>query len=239
MRYLTNSGCKFYVDSKATFCYYDNMNDALAKSLVSFFSKFKIVNYKKGELIYQQGETINEVAFAHTGYIRLFSINKEGKEATINLFKPVFPITLIYSRKNKILEYSLEAADNVEIFKCYRHEFDKYLNSSSELSNLLMIYLENICIDLLNNVSDSLSGNSLVKISRIMLSLCKNHGVKKENYVVIDVSLTHSTIASLTGLARETVSLQLKKLENLSLIKQENNLLIISDIGKLSDHAQI
>jgi CRP/FNR family transcriptional regulator, cyclic AMP receptor protein len=209
------------------------MQPELEKQLIDFFSQFPLLSYKKKEIIYRQDEVIDQVAFVKSGFVRLYNVTADGKEVTINLFKPVFPITFIESAEKTPFEYCMEAVSDVQLWKCSRIKFDDFLVKNPEISLYMNTNLAKICKELINNVSSVLSGKSNQKIAGIIHSLGKTNGVQEKGVTKINLETTHSLLASMTGLTRETVSIQLKKLENEGLVSVEKSFLSIPDLNKL------
>ena len=60
-------------------------NQIIEEKLGKFFQKYPLHHYKKGEILLRPGESCSSVCFIKSGYVRLFSETKNGKETTINL----------------------------------------------------------------------------------------------------------------------------------------------------------
>lgn len=213
------------------------MQTQIEEVLTPFFKKYRLFRYEKGEIIYRPGEEILTVAFAKSGFVRLYTISKEGKEITTNLFKPLFYLTLIYSNNKMLCRHYFECVTPVELWKVPKTEFIDFIAKNPEiahtLNNLILRVLENIIFDMENIIS----GNSYKKTASIIASLAKQYGVKDSitGQVLIDFSMTHEILASLTGLTRETTSLQIKKLRDKEIIVTKGKHLIINNPDKLQN----
>ena len=77
------------------------MSNAALGKLDKFFSKFKKLHYKKGELILRGGDSPQGVYFIDKGYVKDYSISKEGEELMLILFKPedFFPMQWVFNNK--------------------------------------------------------------------------------------------------------------------------------------------
>lgn len=69
-----------------------------------------------------------------------------------------------------------------------------------------------------------------------LLKLSWDHGVEDEDGVRIDMNLTVTYLAEMLGSKRETVSRQVKKLNEQGLIMVKKNKFIIPDQEKLSKY---
>lgn len=74
------------------------------------------------------------------------------------------------------------------------------------------------------------------KLASKLLKLAKDNGIYCENIVKINIPLTVTYISEMIGSRRETVSRQIKKLSDLSLIEFKDNFIFIKDIEKLRNY---
>jgi len=63
--------------------------------------------------------------------------------------------------------------------------------------------------------------------------MAREYGVTKGKQVSIKVKITHKQIATLTGLTRETVTLQMLKLEKNKVIDNDKRQIVVMDIKEL------
>jgi len=71
------------------------MNLKNKKQIEKYFEKYKLQKYKKGEIIFRSGEDFPGICYIKSGYVRLYTVGKDGQEVTIQIFKPVFYLSLI------------------------------------------------------------------------------------------------------------------------------------------------
>jgi CRP-like cAMP-binding protein len=215
------------------------MKPEVEKKLDEFFKQFKLVKYKKKELIYQPGSKVDTVSFVKTGYVRLYSVSKEGEERTINIFKPVFYLSLIYAISENENPYYMEAITPVEIYRAPKETVLNFIRSQPDmLFDLMVSILDGFREMLLNSQSGS-HGTAYSKVASIILSLANNYGSKKGKSTVINFATTHRVLASLTGTARETTSLQVLKLKDKGIIRTRGSQIIIDDMDGLKRETEI
>jgi len=63
------------------------MNETTNK-IRSFFETFPQVSYKKEEIILRPDDPMPYVYYVESGYIRMYCLLPDGKELTLNIFKP-------------------------------------------------------------------------------------------------------------------------------------------------------
>lgn len=218
------------------------MDTQIQTKLANFFSRHRLVTYKKGELIYRAGDTIDTVDFVKSGYIRLYTLNKSAEETTINLFKPLFYITLIEALTKDVStnKYYMEAVTDVEVWKAPKSEFIEFIkptnvSTSTDINYEILKAIAGLASDLINNLESVIPGSASQKIGSILITLAEKYGSTKDGELSINFETTHRLIASMAGLTRETTSTQIKKLENNGLIAQRSGFIIIKDLEKLRE----
>src|SRR3989344_6369294 len=71
------------------------MYEPLDKKLLSFFSKYPLIQYKKKEILLRAEDSPQGAYYLLNGYIRTYTITPDGVELTLNIFKPgtIFPLS--------------------------------------------------------------------------------------------------------------------------------------------------
>ena len=80
-------------------------------------------------------------------------------------------------------------------------------------------------------------GNSTSKLASILLICGRDFGEKRGDKIEIQIPLTHKDIADLVGVTRETVSVELKKMEKRGLVAYNQKMIVINDIKSLESEA--
>lgn len=211
---------------------FSNRNQVQNK-LVEFFEKSRLGQYKKGELLFRPGDNFSNIYFIKSGYVRLFLNDDNGKEITINVFKPVFYLSLYYAIKNKENRYFFEALTDVEMWKAPKQEVLDFVSKDPDILAFLTERLLQIIDELMRDVEQSISGDAYSKVATFIISLARSSGKQIGKKMKLEFKTTHRLIASLTGLSRETASIQIKKLEREGYISQSKSFLIINDSEKM------
>ena len=211
-----------------------SMTAPVSDKLTQFFSRYKLLSYQKGEMIFQPEDTLPGVLFIKKGIVKLYSISSEGKELTLNIFKPGSYFSMMWALGGIPNTYYFQAMTEVEVWRAPKDAVIAFLKQEPEelfeFTRRIVVGLSGI----LTRMDYLLSGNARLKISSVLLSLAKRFGEEKDGKgILIQLSLTHQDVASLAGLTRETTSLELEKLEKTGMIEYEKHLLKIISLGKL------
>jgi len=213
------------------------MSIVAAQKLSNFFSKFKQYYYKKGETILRGGDTPQGVYFIDKGYVRDYSISKEGKELTLIIFKPgdFFPITWVLNDSPN--SHYFEAMSAVDLWRCPKEDFIAFIEANPEvffeLTSRIVLRLGGI----MQRMEYLAFGNAYEKVASIVLILAERFGKKEGKNIIIQVPLVHRDIAELLGVTRETASIELKKLEKKRIIAYRNKFVIIKDHNRLKEES--
>ncbi len=210
------------------------MESKFKKNLEKFLSRYRPLKLKKDELIYQPGDVLSSVYFIKSGYARIYIICRDGQEATIAILKPSFLFPTFFAGPKVKSRYYLETLAPAEIYQIPKKEFDDFVSNNLEVFPEMMDMIAAGFKGVLMRIEDLVTGNAYTKVIAVLLTLASDSGSKKTS-VPVDLSLSHRIIASLTGLTRETVTLQILKLKKKGFVSGKGHTLIINDLPKLKE----
>ena len=209
------------------------MKEELVQTLEKFFSKYKIIKYSKGEIIAKPGQKLDFVGFIKSGYARMYMINNNGQEITMQFFKPILYFTTIMAMTETDNQYYFEAVSPVEMYVCPKNEAIEYFRKNGEIERELEKSIMVAFLDLTDQIGYLLSGTAYNKIAAILVSLNK----RNEKHGKTTLEITHKMLASLTGLTRETVTLQMIKLDKAKIIENKSKKVVILNEKRLKEIA--
>ena len=214
-----------------------NMINKASEKLVIFFSKYKSYNYKKGDVILHPGDTPQGIYFLKNGFARLYSFSKEGKELTLVMYKggDFFPV--VWSFRGTRSAYYFETLSDVVIERAPREDFMEFIKNNYDVFLEVNDHILERFQVALKRMQYLTFGNASAKLASILLICGKDFGVEKNGQIEIQVPLTHKDIANLVGIARETVSVELKKFDRAGFIGYSGKLLVIKDRKGLEKEA--
>lgn len=209
------------------------------EKLNRFFSKFKKISYKKGETILHADEEPRGVFYLTKGYTRIYSLSKNSQELTLIIFKPEDFYPLMWAINNTPNTYYVEAMTPVEFWQAPKEEFIKFIKNNNdvffELTSRILTRLGGI----LTRMEYVMFGNAQNKVTSIILICAERFGEKREDGIFIKIPLTHQDLANLIGLTRETVSIEMKKLQRGGLIDYKSKYISIRNAQKLKEESVI
>lgn len=209
------------------------MREWIVDRLEGFFDKYQKLHFTRGQLIVSAGETLRGVYFLEKGYTRLFAVSEKGEELTLIIFKPGDFFPMMWTFNNTPNEYFLEAIGACELWMAPREAFLKFIRSDEEVFFEIIKRLIVRFGGLLSRMEYLVFGNAYNKVASILVICAERFGVKLRKNILVGVPLTHQDIGSLVGIARETASVELKKLEKKGLISYKKRHLVIKNLRGL------
>lgn len=208
------------------------MDPKIQKLLYAFFKKFGQKSFLKEETILKP--TDKKIFFLTNGAVGMFSVSGENSQITLNIYKQhsIFPMPLVFDLENK---YTFDSITRVEGYFAPKKDFKMFLNKNPDILFDLVkrIYLG--FDGFFTQLEALLLGDAFCRVTTSIIIYTRRFGQKNDSIITFDWQLTHKQIASQTGLARESVTKEIKKLQEKGLIGYSGKKLFIYDLGKLEE----
>lgn len=210
------------------------VKDPVLHGLDLFFYKYKFLHFKRGEVILRAGDQPQGIFYLKSGYCRVYSFSRNGEELTLIIFKPgdIFPVS--WAINPTPIGYFVESMTASELWRVPRESFLEFVRDKPEILFEVLRRMMERFLGLMKRMEHLVFGNAQSKVASILLICAERFGKpasrlggKQGQATVIDVPLTHSDIATLVGMTRETVSIEMKKLQKEKLISYKGKYLAI------------
>lgn len=188
-------------------------------------------NHPSNQVILLENDWGSSVYFILSGWVKIRTYNLDGKEVTLNilgmgeLFGEMAPLDEV-PRSTDVITLAPTVIGNMPA-----QDFVRLLNTEPQsgirLAKLMARRLRQVNRRLRLRESDSVS-----RVADILLFLAEGRGKISAQGTEIP-NLPHRELSSLSGLARETVTRVLSKLEKKGLISRDRETLVISDVHAL------
>ena len=203
-------------------------------SLFEKLGKHKPLKIKKGNTILYQGDVPDKLYFIKSGFVKLYRLSEDGKDAIVYLYGPGSMIGIrAFTSEDKELKHNAQALTEVDIITIPRTDYVNLISQNPEY----ILDLLNVFIERLNYSEQKIEGfitkDVTSRIASFLYYIASRFGNKNNKTISIPIPLTHSLVAEFVGSARETVTLALNKLEDKKIIKLERGKITILDIQKL------
>ena len=219
-----NAGKEIYIIKKGLW-----MIPKPQQKLEQFFSQFKRFHYKRNEVIIRPDDIPSGVFYLKKGYVKLYTLSESGQELILIIFKPGNFFPMIWTFEDVIPTQYCETMTSVELYRTSKDKFKEFVQENPEVlwdvTGKILIRL----LGLLERMEYMVFGNAYQKVASILEICSERFGVKKGREVIIKVPLTHRDIANLIGLTRETVSIEIKKLEEKGILERSGKFYVIKN----------
>lgn len=200
-----------------------------------FYSKFESRRYKKGETLIRADDNPQGIFCLTKGYVRQYTISKSGSELTLNILKPTSYFPMVWAINGTPNIYYFEALTQVDVGRAPRAEVVDFIKNKPELIFSLMSELLEEYGETLTRIEHLVFSDAYRRVLSVFIYLAKHFGEEIRGNVVVKHRFTHQDIATLVGVARETASNEINKLENKGFFKYVNHSIVYSKINMLED----
>jgi CRP/FNR family cyclic AMP-dependent transcriptional regulator len=175
-----------------------------------------IVKYRKGRVIFAQGEEADKVFYIQSGKVKLTIVSEQGKEAVIGILEPAqfFGEGCLIGQVVRV--GTATAMEECLITSITRQTMLAVLGKEPKFSELFVTYLVTHSNRIEEDLIDQLFNSSEKRLARLLLLLA-NFG-KDGKPTPIDASINQGTLAEMIGTTRSRVSFFLNKFRRLGLI---------------------
>lgn len=171
--------------------------------------------YKAKTPIYYQGEAPRSGFFIVSGVVKAYTLQSTGEEQVVAFFGPgdFLPLPWLFNWTTTSIYYH-ETLDACEVISVTKSDIETLLVRNKKLKDYLLEKLVRDQAAYLMRITALEQSRAVEKILFTLYYLLYQFGklLKDEEYL-IDIKLTHATIASLVGLTRETTATELSKLK--------------------------
>jgi len=110
-----------------------------------FCSKLKENRIKRGDFLLQPNEDVNDLYFVHSGCLRTYLIDIEGKEHTLQFAVKGWWISdyiALYGRGKNISVSYVECIKDATLYKISKSDFDSLCKNNANVAHLHIIKME-------------------------------------------------------------------------------------------------
>lgn len=206
-------------------------------SLLPYIEKAgHIFSFLPGQTIYFQEDLSTNFYFIKKGRVRVFLMNQEGKEITIEIVGEgrVFGESSFFSQSARLT--SVEAINHVELISCDIDQLLPYLKDNPVLITNIFTLLSQTVKNLSHQVRRLCFLSADEKIADFLLEMT-NHPHKSLEIEDNCLPYTHQEIANCLSLQRETVTKKLNEFQQLGWIQLKYRKVILLDKPALRKYA--
>jgi CRP/FNR family cyclic AMP-dependent transcriptional regulator len=177
----------------------------------------KVVEYRRSESIYSQGEAAETVMYIQKGGVKLAVVNGSGKEAVVAMFGPTDFFGEGCMAGQTVRMGTATAITPTTLLIMEKNELLKVLHAEHELSDHFIKYMLAHNIRVEEDLVDQLFNSSEKRLARTLLSLARYGKQEQPDRILLKVS--QETLASMVGTTRSRVNFFMNKFRKLGFIE--------------------
>lgn len=190
--------------------------------------------YKKGSIVFMEGDRGEAFYFIKSGKIKISKSSKNGKELILNIYgeNHVFAEVTIFND----ISYpaTAEVLEDAELGVILNSDLEKLIKQNADLGFNLIKILSKRLFDAQMKLKQIALNDTYSRTAHTILRLSKNLGKERNGKIEFDLELSRQELANMIGTARETVSRILSRFKKEGSIDIVGKKIIIKDIEKLN-----
>jgi CRP/FNR family cyclic AMP-dependent transcriptional regulator len=193
----------------------------------------RIVNYKRGDVVFSQGDAGNDVRYIRKGTIKLSVLSRIGKEAVVAMLTPgdFFGEGTLAGQSVRIGTATAAAPSSVLIIE--KEAMVRLLHTEPSFSDRFISYMLTRNIRIEADLVDQLFNSSEKRLARTLLLLAR-YGQTSPSPTLPKIS--QETLAEMIGATRSRVNFFMNKFKKLGFIEYNGGLKINTSLLSIVLH---
>jgi CRP-like cAMP-binding protein len=182
----------------------------------------RIVEYRRAEAIFSQGDPCESVMYIQRGGVKLSVVSKTGREAVVAMLGPgdFFGERCLAGEPVRI--GSAIAITPSTVLVIGKRQMVKELHQHHALSARFIAHMLSRNVRIEQDLIDQLFDSSEKRLARALLLLARYGEQEKPRHVVADIS--QETLSEMVGTPRSRVNLFLNKFKRLGFVEYDRDL---------------
>jgi len=192
-------------------------------------------SYKKGEIIFFEGDLGESLYLVNSGKVKLIKMVESGEEQIINIVKTgdIFAEVVLFDDGN----YPATAItmEDTEVGIINGRDIEKLMYRIPEIALKILKVMSKRLRRAQQRIRNLGLKDTTSRTASALVYLAQEHGIGDETKVEINLSLTQQELASLIGTSRETVSRTLNKFKDDALVSVSRQKIVIKNLAGLKE----
>jgi len=193
----------------------------------------QVRRFRKGRVVYWQGDPVEFVLVVRRGALKVSSITADGRKCTYTVIGPgalAGAEPFLLGVKHETLA---EAIEDTEVIVILPEEFRRLLVTDSRFSLTVMTHLAKDVQALTGRVRDFSLLDVRQRLKTSLVELASDHGLVTEKGIKIDLNLTHGEIAEMLSANRTTITSALSELRRQGYLWNEGRQLCLIPLEQI------
>ncbi|GAB4275620.1 MAG: Crp/Fnr family transcriptional regulator [Candidatus Promineifilaceae bacterium] len=228
-------------------------DSAQALQLVPFFtqlppseieelaSRLVVRQFSSGQIIFHHGDPGGLLYMITKGKVKITHSNPEGHEALLAILGQGDFFGELALLDDSPRSATAEAITQTEALTLHREDFIRYIKENPDFSLHVLHTLAQHIRRLNNQISDIFFLDLPARLARVLLQLAEQHGkpIDKKGSIRIEISLTQTDLAEMTGATRVSINKALGRFRRNGWVQVNGRKFTITDRDALLQLIQI
>jgi CRP/FNR family cyclic AMP-dependent transcriptional regulator len=184
----------------------------------------KVIEYRRGESIYSQGDAADTVMYIQKGGVKFSVVNGSGREAVVAMFGPSDFFGEGCMAGQSLRMGTTSAITPTTLLVIQKKELLRVLHAEHELSDRFIAYMLARNIRVEEDLIDQLFNSSEKRLARTLLLLARYGKQEQPDRILPKVS--QDTLASMVGTTRSRVNFFMNKFRKLGFIEYNGKITV-------------
>jgi CRP-like cAMP-binding protein len=195
-----------------------------------------IIEYRKNQVIFSQGDAADAVFFVQKGKLRVTVVSAQGKEAVAAILEPdqFFGEACMAGQTRRLVTVS--AMTEAVVLRIEKPEMIRLIGEQPAFSQMFMSHILNRTIRVEADLVDQLFNSSEKRLARLLLLLAY-YGKESEPEPIL-AHISQETLAEMIGTTRSRVSFFMNRFRKLGLISYNGHIEVHKSLLNLVLHEQ-
>lgn len=205
------------------------MAEDITPKITKFFSRYRLRQYAKGQILILNGDDTNYIYFLVKGRVKEYDVSHRGDEIILNVFKPpaFFPMSFAINKKQS--PYIFEAETDIEIHQAPADEVVVFIKANPDVMYDLLSRVYSGVDGILGRMVRLMTGNARSRLIYELVIDSDRFGTIQKNGSCL-LAIHEKDLGIRAAISRETVSREMNKLKSEGVIEMSSKGILIKNL---------
>ncbi len=191
--------------------------------------------FNSGQIIFHMGDPAGLLYIITSGKVKIAYTSADGQEAVLAILGAGDFFGELALLDDSPRSASAESLESTQTLTLHRDEFLGFIDNNPAFSRQVLNVLARRIRHLNNQISDIFFLDLPARLARTLLHLADQHGKQTDKGVVIDISLTQTDLAEMTGATRVSINKALGRFRRANWVEVKGRTVTVLDSDALEN----